>query len=41
VSLDGWSAIDAAEVLLGGRRDSPRVKLARWEELLKAATDTG
>jgi ferredoxin/flavodoxin---NADP+ reductase len=39
VSLAGWSAIDAAEVLLGARRDSPRVKLARWDELLKAGAD--
>jgi ferredoxin--NADP+ reductase len=36
VSLEGWSAIDAAEILLGQRRDSPRVKLASWDELAKA-----
>jgi ferredoxin--NADP+ reductase len=36
VSLEGWSAIDAAEILLGERRDSPRVKLASWDELAKA-----
>jgi ferredoxin--NADP+ reductase len=42
VSLEGWSAIDAAEILLGSRRDSPRVKLARWDELAKAgATGPG
>jgi ferredoxin--NADP+ reductase len=39
VSLAGWSAIDAAEIVLGGNRDSPRVKLARWEELLKAGAN--
>jgi ferredoxin--NADP+ reductase len=37
VSLEGWTAIDAAEILLGRRRDSPRVKLASWGELAKAA----
>jgi ferredoxin--NADP+ reductase len=36
VSLEGWTAIDAAEILLGQRRDSPRVKLASWDELAKA-----
>ena len=33
----GWDAIDAAEVARGAGRGSPRIKLARWEELLAAA----
>jgi ferredoxin--NADP+ reductase len=37
VTLDGWSAIDAAEVALGTGRESPRIKLATWDELLDAA----
>jgi ferredoxin--NADP+ reductase len=37
VSLEGWSAIDAAEMALGASRTSARIKLARWEELLAAA----
>jgi ferredoxin--NADP+ reductase len=36
VDLSGWSAIDEAEVQLGAGRDSPRIKLARWEQLLNA-----
>ncbi len=36
VDLAGWSAIDAAEIQLGAGRESPRIKLARWEELLRA-----
>ena len=36
VDLTGWSAIDAAEIQLGAGRDSPRIKLARWDELLNA-----
>jgi ferredoxin/flavodoxin---NADP+ reductase len=36
VTLDGWAAIDAAEVALGAKRESPRVKLATWDELLAA-----
>ncbi len=39
VSLDGWTAIDAAEVRLGQQRDNARVKLARWQELLAAGAD--
>jgi ferredoxin--NADP+ reductase len=41
VSLDGWSAIDAAEVALGSGRESPRIKLATWDELLDAANPPG
>jgi ferredoxin--NADP+ reductase len=37
VTLEGWAAIDAAEIALGTGRASPRIKLARWEELLEAA----
>jgi ferredoxin/flavodoxin---NADP+ reductase len=37
VDLDGWAAIDAAEVARGAGRGSPRVKLAHWEELLAAS----
>jgi ferredoxin/flavodoxin---NADP+ reductase len=37
VDLAGWDAIDAAEVARGAGRGSPRIKLARWEELLAAA----
>jgi ferredoxin/flavodoxin---NADP+ reductase len=37
VDLEGWGAIDAAEVALGATRNNPRVKLSHWEELLAAA----
>jgi ferredoxin--NADP+ reductase len=37
VTLEGWAAIDAAEIALGARRDSPRIKLDRWAALLDAA----
>jgi ferredoxin/flavodoxin---NADP+ reductase len=37
VTLQGWSAIDAAEVALGTGRESARIKLATWDELLAAA----
>jgi ferredoxin--NADP+ reductase len=40
VTLEGWAAIDAAEIALGAGRDNPRIKLARWEELLAAADET-
>jgi ferredoxin--NADP+ reductase len=40
VTLEGWSAIDAAEIALGGERDNPRIKLAHWDELLAAADPT-
>lgn len=36
VNLAGWASIDAAEVQLGSARDSPRVKVARWDDLLLA-----
>jgi ferredoxin--NADP+ reductase len=37
VDLEGWSAIDAAEVGLGVARGSARIKLAHWDELLAAS----
>jgi len=36
VAYDGWQAIDAAERGAGEPLGRPRVKLARWEELLRA-----
>jgi ferredoxin/flavodoxin---NADP+ reductase len=40
VDLEGWAAIDAAEIARGAGRGSPRVKLAHWDELL-AASEAG
>jgi ferredoxin--NADP+ reductase len=40
VTLEGWAAIDAAEIALGSGRDNPRIKLAHWDELLAAADKT-
>lgn len=40
VTLEGWAAIDAAEIELGSGRQNPRIKLAQWEELLAAADQT-
>jgi ferredoxin/flavodoxin---NADP+ reductase len=37
VSLEGWAAIDAAEMALGAGRGSPRIKLASWDELIAAS----
>jgi len=37
VSYAGWQAIDAAECERGAEQGRPRVKLCRWEELLRAA----
>lgn len=37
VDLEGWAAIDAAEIARGAGRGSPRVKLAHWDELLAAS----
>ena len=37
VTLEGWAAIDAAEIALGSGRESARIKLAQWEQLLAAA----
>jgi ferredoxin/flavodoxin---NADP+ reductase len=37
VTADGWRAIDARELELGGERERPRVKLASRGELLTAA----
>jgi ferredoxin/flavodoxin---NADP+ reductase len=41
VDLAGWDAIEAAEVARGASRNSPRIKLARWDELLAAAEPGG
>jgi ferredoxin--NADP+ reductase len=38
VPWDGWLAIDAAEIALGARRSSPRVKIHALPQLLAAAT---
>jgi ferredoxin--NADP+ reductase len=37
VELDGWNAIDAAEIARGGSRGSARIKISAWDELLAAA----
>jgi ferredoxin--NADP+ reductase len=37
VEMDGWNAIDAAEVARGGSRSNARVKISIWDELLAAA----
>ena len=37
VSYEDWQAIDAAECAAGEPQGRPRVKLARWDELLAAA----
>ena len=37
VPYAGWQAIDAAERARGAVEGRPRVKLARWDELLTAA----
>jgi ferredoxin/flavodoxin---NADP+ reductase len=37
VTREGWAAIDAAEIALGSGRESPRIKLDTWGELLAAA----
>jgi ferredoxin/flavodoxin---NADP+ reductase len=36
IDLQGWAAIDAAEVARGAARGSARIKLAHWDELLAA-----
>ena len=41
VLMDGWNAIDAAEVLKGGTRGNARIKISVLEELLAAASGTG
>jgi ferredoxin--NADP+ reductase len=41
VLLDGWNAIDAAEVARGSSRDNARIKISVLEELLAAAADSG
>ena len=41
VTDKGWAAIDAAEIERGASRDSARIKLARWEELLAASDPSG
>jgi ferredoxin--NADP+ reductase len=37
VTREGWAAIDAAEIARGGPRQSARIKLAHWEELIETA----
>jgi len=37
VTLEGWAAIDRAEIERGGPRQSARVKIANWDELLEAS----
>jgi ferredoxin/flavodoxin---NADP+ reductase len=37
VTREGWAAIDAAEIALGARRESARIKLATWASLIAAA----
>ena len=37
VDYAGWEAIDAHECGLGGPHGRPRVKLATWDELRRAA----
>ena len=37
VMYPGWELIDKLECELGAPHGRPRVKLARWDELLKAA----
>ncbi|MGQ0632453.1 MAG: FAD-dependent oxidoreductase [Sporichthyaceae bacterium] len=37
VTLDGWAAIDVAEIELGTKRPNARVKLHTWDGLLDAA----
>ena len=41
VDYSGWEAIDARERALGARLGRPRVKFARWQELLAAAAAGG
>jgi ferredoxin--NADP+ reductase len=40
VLMDGWNAIDAAEILNGSSRGNARIKIAVLEELLAAAAGT-
>ncbi len=37
VTSEGWAAIDSVELARGAEQGRPRVKLARWDELLAAA----
>jgi ferredoxin--NADP+ reductase len=37
VTYGGWEAIDAVECARGVEQGRPRVKLARWDDLLAAA----
>jgi ferredoxin--NADP+ reductase len=39
VTYEGWQAIDAAERAAGEPQGRPRVKLARWEDLIEASRD--
>jgi hypothetical protein len=38
--MDGWNAIDAAEIAKGGSRGNARIKIAVLEDLLAAAAAT-
>jgi ferredoxin--NADP+ reductase len=40
VMYPGWELIDKLEMELGAPHGRPRIKLARWDELLKAARDS-
>ncbi len=37
VTLDGWNALDAAEIALGEKRPNARVKVHTWADMLSAA----
>lgn len=37
VEMDGWNAIDAAEIAKGGTRGNARIKISIWDELMVAA----
>ena len=37
MTYGGWEAIDAVECARGAEQGRPRVKLARWDDLLAAA----
>jgi ferredoxin--NADP+ reductase len=41
VDLDGWAAIDHAEMTAGSRPNCPRIKLSTWQELLGAGLGEG
>ena len=41
VLMDGWNAIDAAEIAKGSSRNNARIKISVLEDLLAAAAQTG